>query len=66
MATGKYLTIVTVLRDGSHMLYQVAGPAPGHAGVRIGAHIAVRRQDYGEELAAVVVIHGDVVAEHRP
>ena len=66
MAASKYLTIVTVLRDGQHVLYQVADPMPGHSGVRIGAHIAVRRQDYGDDIAGFIVIHGDTVAEHRP
>jgi predicted RNA binding protein YcfA (HicA-like mRNA interferase family) len=66
MATGKYLTILTVLRDGSHVLYQTTDTLPGHTGVRIGSHIALRQKDYGGDVATVVIVHGDTVTEHRP
>lgn len=62
----KYLTILTVLRDGSHVIYQTTENMPGQAGVRIGAHIALRREHYGEDLATVVVVHGATVTEHQP
>lgn len=62
----RYLTILTVLRDDSHVLYQSTDPMPGHAGVRIGAHIALRQKEHGDDVAMVVIVHGSTVTEHRP
>jgi len=62
----KYLTIITVLRDGSHVLHQSLDPLPGHTSIRIGAHIALRQKDHGSDVATVVIVHGDTVTEHRP
>ena len=66
MATAKFLTIVTCLRDGTHVIHQTTDTLPGHTGVRIGAHIALRQKDHGEDVATVVIVHGDTVTEHRP
>jgi hypothetical protein len=66
MAVGKYLTILTVLRDGSHVVHQNTDHAPGHPSIRIGAHIALRQKEHGEDVSTFVVVHGDTVTEHRP
>jgi hypothetical protein len=66
MSGAKFLTVITVLRDGTHAVYQSLDTVPGHAGVRIGSHIALRSRDHGEDVATFVVVHGDVVTEHRP
>jgi hypothetical protein len=62
----KLLSIITVLRDGTHVLHQAVDPPPGHVGVRIGAHIALRQKEHGDDVATFVIVHGDVVTEHRP
>ena len=66
MANAKYLTILTVLRDGSHVIYQTTDTLPGHTGVKIGGHLALRTKEHGEDISTFVIVHGDCVTEHRP
>lgn len=66
MAASKFLTIVSVLRDGSHRIFQAGEPLPGNVGVLVGSHAALRRRELGEDLVSVVVINGDDVTEHVP
>jgi hypothetical protein len=62
----KYLTVITVLRDGRHVIHQTAGTVPGNAGVRIGAHLVLRQRDHGDDVATFVIVHGATVTEHQP
>lgn len=62
----KTLTLVAVLRDGSHLIYQSCDLAPGYSGVKIGAHIAFRQKEHGSDLEKIVILHGGEVAEHIP
>jgi hypothetical protein len=60
------LTVITVLRDGTHVIHQSTDTVPGHAGVRIGGHLALRQQHLGEDVATFVIVHGSTVTEHQP
>jgi hypothetical protein len=62
----KYLSIITCLRDGSHVIHQTVDTTPGHSGVRIGAHLALREREYGSDVETFVIVHGAVVTEHIP
>jgi hypothetical protein len=63
--TTPMLTVVTVLRDGRHILHQTDA-IHGASGVLIGAHMALRGKHYGEEVARFVVIDRGNVTEHEP
>ena len=66
MATAKYRTIVAVLRDGSHVIHQSTDSMPGHASIRIGAHLAFCQRELGDDVENFVIIHGSTVTEHLP
>lgn len=62
----KYLTVIAILRDESHVIHQTTDTLPGHTGVRIGAHIALRSRELGDDLESLVIIDGATVTEHLP
>jgi hypothetical protein len=61
-----YLTIICVLRDGSHVIHQNRDPLPGSTGVKIGSHLALREREYPSDVQSFVIVHGGTVTEHVP
>ena len=64
MATNM-LTVITVLRDGRHVVHQTDAFPGTVSGVLVGAHIALREHTYRDEVARFVVIDRDRVTEHE-
>jgi hypothetical protein len=62
----RYLTIVTVLRGGQHVVHQLTGALPGQLGVIVGSHIALRQRHYPGDVERFVVVDGSAVSEHMP
>ncbi len=66
MAGSKFLTVLTVLRDGTHLITQSTDVASNFAGVKIGSQLALREKEHGGDVERFIIVHGSVCTEHIP